>query len=93
MEQSSKQNSTVWKAAKANHTQKSSSLPVVLAGPLPASLHWPAPSIPALALLVLKAASWKRSVNPIALVKLHPGLLWTWFATAMMGAKFLLGFE
>lgn len=44
MEQSSRKNSTAWKAAKANHTQKSSSLPVTLASPLPASLHQAAPA-------------------------------------------------
>lgn len=36
---------------------------------------------------------WKRSVNPIALVKLYPGLLWTWFVTAKIGATSLLIFE
>lgn len=98
-------------AAKANHTQKSSSVPTALASPLPASRHWPAPaSLPwssqDLKLLCgseifcdhhrLRSTDvfeWNRSVNPIALVKWHPGLLWTRFATAMMGAKSLLGPE
>ena len=111
MEQSSRKNSTAWKAAKANHTQKSSPLPAAPAGPLPAFLQQPAPaSLPWPSrcskllggsetffdhhhLKPTDAFQWKRSVNPVVLVKLHPGLLWMWFVTAVTGAKSLLVFE